>query len=104
MPPYTRRVSFSVGAEEYDRFMGRYSLPLAPRFADFAGVEPGQRVIDVGCGPGALVAELVRRSQPDSVWAVDPSERFVAAVGARYPGVGTQRADGSTEQLITSRP
>ena len=72
--------------------MGRYSLPLAPRFAEFAEVQSGQRVIDVGCGPGALVAELIRRLRPDAVWAVDPSERFVAAVGARYPGVRAQRA------------
>ena len=72
--------------------MGRYSLPLAPRFAEFAEVKSGQRVIDVGCGPGALVAELIRRLRPDTVWAVDPSERFVAAVGARYPGVRAQRA------------
>ncbi len=72
--------------------MGRYSLLLAPRFAEFAGVQRGQRVIDVGCGPGALVAELIRRLRPDAVWAVDPSERFVAAVGARYPGVRVQPA------------
>jgi SAM-dependent methyltransferase len=38
------------------------------------------------------VAELIRRLRPDAVWAVDPSERFVAAVGARYPGVRAQRA------------
>lgn len=56
LTPYTRPVSFTVGADEYDRFMGRYSFPLAPRFAEFAGVGAGQRVIDVGCGPGALVA------------------------------------------------
>jgi hypothetical protein len=36
-------VSFSVPAEAYDRFMGRYSGRLAPGFARFAGVEPGQR-------------------------------------------------------------
>jgi SAM-dependent methyltransferase len=85
-------VSFTVGAEEYDRFMGRYSFPLAPRFAQFAGVGAGQRVIDVGCGSGALVAELIGRLRPDDVWAVDPSERFVAAVRVRYPGVRAHRA------------
>jgi SAM-dependent methyltransferase len=85
-------VTFLVGADEYDRFMGRYSRPLAPLFADFAGIGPGQRVLDVGCGPGALTAELTGRLPPSAVSAVDPSERFVAAVQARYPGVHVRRA------------
>ena len=90
-------MSFAVAANAYDRFMGRYSSPLAPRFADFAGVADGQRVLDVGCGPGALTAELVRRLGPDNVSAVDPSASFVAAAQERHPGVSVQRA--SAEQL-----
>src|SRR5688572_47401 len=66
-------MGFDVAAEAYDRFMGRYSVQLSAPMADFAGVEAGQRVIDVGCGPGALTAELVRRSGAASVAAVDPS-------------------------------
>jgi SAM-dependent methyltransferase len=85
-------MSFTVEADSYDRFMGRYSVPLAPRFADFAGVAADQRVVDVGCGPGALTAELVGRLGPAAVSAVDPSEPFVAAVGERHPGVDVQRA------------
>jgi SAM-dependent methyltransferase len=85
-------MSFTVGADEYDRFMGRYSTRLARRFADFAGVQAGWRVLDVGCGPGALTAELVVRLGADSVSAVDPSERFVEAAGARHPGVNVIRA------------
>ena len=76
----------------YDRFMGRYSGPLAPLFADFAGVAAGQRVLDVGCGPGALTAELVRRLQPENVSAVDPSEPFVAAIRDRHPTVSVKQA------------
>lgn len=72
--------------------MGRYSAPLAPRFAEFADVGAGQRVLDVGCGPGALTAELVKRLGADAVCAVDPSERFVAAIHVRYPGVRVRRA------------
>jgi SAM-dependent methyltransferase len=85
-------MAFAVPAERYDRFMGRYSAPLAPLLADLAGVGPGHRVLDVGCGPGALVAELVERLGPDSVAAVDPSEPFVAAARARNPGVTVERA------------
>lgn len=90
-------MSFIVGADAYDRFMGRYSVPLAPQLADFAAVAPGQRVLDVGCGPGALTAELVRRLGPGAVSAVDPSEPFVAAARGRYPGVSVQAA--AAEQL-----
>jgi SAM-dependent methyltransferase len=47
-------------ADAYDRFMGRYSRPLAVPFSDFAGLPPGGRILDVGCGPGALTAELTQ--------------------------------------------
>jgi len=90
-------VSFDVAAEKYDRFMGRYSRLLSPQLADLAGVRGGQRAIDVGCGPGALTAELVMRLGPAAVAAVDPSEPFVAAARARNPGVDVRRA--SAEQL-----
>jgi SAM-dependent methyltransferase len=85
-------VSFVVGADEYDRFMGRYSMPLAPQFADLAAVDADQRVLDVGCGPGSLTAELARRLGPGAVSAVDPSEPFVAAARERHPGVSVKRA------------
>src|SRR5450755_4601462 len=77
--------------------MGRYSVPLASRFAEFSGVTAGHRVLDVGCGPGALTGELVRRLGPAAVCAVDPSEQFVEAVRDRYAGVRTRR--GSAEAL-----
>src|SRR5437762_7877108 len=76
-----------TSADAYDRFMGRYSALLAPQMADLAGVAPGMRVLDVGCGPGALTAELVRRVGPSSVAAVDPAEPFVVAVRMRNPGI-----------------
>ena len=83
-------MTFAVAAEAYDRFMGRYSVPLAPLFADFAGAEG--RVLDVGCGPGALTAELVRRLGEQGVSAVDPSAPFVEAIRERHPGVTVERA------------
>ena len=90
-------MSFDVAADAYDRFMGRYSRLLAPQLADLAAVSAGQRVLDVGCGPGALTAELVKRLGAPAVSAVDPSEPFVSAVEERHPGVDVRRA--AAEQL-----
>ncbi len=77
--------------------MGRYSVLLSPQLADLAGISGGQRALDVGCGPGALTAELVARLGSAAVSAVDPSEPFVAAARARNPEVDVQQA--SAEQL-----
>ena len=90
-------MSFVVAADSYDRFMGRYSVPLAPQLADLAGIGAGQRVLDVGCGPGALTSVLVDRLGADNVAAVDPSEPFVAAAKERHPGVDVRLA--TAEQL-----
>ncbi len=90
-------MSFAVSADAYDRFMGRYSVLLSPQLAELAGVNDGQRVLDVGCGPGALTAELVARVGSAAVSAVDPSEPFVEAARVRHPAVDVQQA--SAEQL-----
>jgi SAM-dependent methyltransferase len=83
-------MTFDVAADAYDRLMGRYSGRLAPDFADFAAASG--TVLDVGCGPGALTAELVARLGADRVVAVDPSEPFVEAARARFPGVSVHVA------------
>jgi Methylase involved in ubiquinone/menaquinone biosynthesis len=85
-------MSFDVAAEAYDRYMGRYSRLLSGQLADLASIRRGQRVLDVGCGTGALTGELVGRLGPSAVAAVDPSEPFVAATRARHPGVDVRQA------------
>ena len=80
-------MSFDVAGEAYDRFMGRYSGPLAARLTDWLEVTAGQRALDVGCGPGALTEQLVARVGAAHVSAIDPSEPFVQACRSRHPGV-----------------
>lgn len=90
-------MGFHVAGDAYDRFMGRYSRPLATTLADWLEVSQGQRALDVGCGPGALTEQLVGRLGADSVAAIDPSPPFVEACRARFPGVEVQQ--GTAESL-----
>src|SRR6478736_5290076 len=86
--------SFRVSADAYERWMGRYSRPLARAFVDLAGVVPGVRALDVGCGPGALTTVLAERLGPESVAAADPSEPFVEACRRALPGAEVVSASG----------
>ena len=74
--------TFHKPAEAYDRLVGRYSHELARALIDAAGVRPGARALDVGCGPGALTAELAALLGADRVAAVDPSPPFVERAGS----------------------
>jgi SAM-dependent methyltransferase len=85
-------MSFEVPADHYLRFMGRYSRPLADVFLDHVQVAAGDRVLDVGCGPGVLTGPLAERCGADRVSAVDPSESFVASVRRALPEVDVRRA------------
>jgi SAM-dependent methyltransferase len=78
--------SFEVAADAYDRFMGRFSRPLAGEFLAWASPHGATSVLDVGCGAGALTTRLVDALGTGRVTAVDPSRTFVAELRDRLPG------------------
>ena len=92
-----RPMQFAAPADAYDRFMGRYTPTLAVALVDTAGVGPGMRVLDVGCGPGGLTRELASRVGAENVAAIDPAPQFAAACRARNPGADVHV--GVAEQL-----
>lgn len=92
---YDLPVGFDVSPRAYARYMGRYADPLAEVFVAFAGVKAGERVLDVGCGPGTLTGRLL--SIGSEVVAVDPSVSFVDAAHERFPDVEVVR--GTAEEL-----
>ena len=49
LPPF-----LATDPDVYEHFMGRWSTRLAKPFLEFAGVQPGDRVLDIGCGTGTL--------------------------------------------------
>jgi len=88
---------FQAPAEDYDRFMGRYTPALATALADAAGIRAGMRVLDVGCGPGGLTRELAARLGAGNVAAIDPAAQFAAACRDRNPGADVRT--GVAEEL-----
>ncbi len=84
----------------YERYVGRWSREIAPRFLEWLRVPAGLRWLDVGCGTGALCAAILDSCAPASVDGVEPSEGFletaVAELGNR---VTFHRADASALPL-----
>jgi SAM-dependent methyltransferase len=78
--------SFRAATDAYEQHVGRYSSELARALVAFAGIGPGMRALDVGCGSGALAEVLAERLGSERVAAVDPSEAFAAACRRRVPG------------------
>jgi SAM-dependent methyltransferase len=78
-------VSFETGTEVYARHVGRFAAPLAAAFCDAVSLRQGDTALDVGCGAGALAAELGRRLGPGSVAGVEPSAPFLEAAREAVP-------------------
>ena len=96
MAPTGDSSSFEKPAAAYDRFVGRYGVALARELVGRVGLEPGMRVLDVGCGPGQLTGVLADAVGAAGVAAVDPSEPFAAACSQRVPGADVRVASAES--------
>ena len=87
---------FQAPADAYDRWIGRYAASLAEGMLRVAEVAPGQRVLDVGCGPGGLTEALAAVVGAEHVAAVEPSTSFADACRHRVPGAEVREAPAET--------
>jgi SAM-dependent methyltransferase len=71
----------------YQRRIGRYGAELARALIAVSGVQRGDRVLDVGCGSGALTEPLAELAGDGKVVGVDPDPDALAACAERVPGV-----------------
>ena len=83
----------------YQRFMGRWSARLAPSFIRFAGVEDGERVLDVGSGTGSLSAALLLAGPAIQVVGVDPVPAYVAFARQAVSDPRAEFQTSAVEQL-----
>lgn len=62
---------------------------MTSRWLSEAGIGAGMRVVDIGCGPGAVSFELARRVGPEGhVYAVDQNPQMLALARARNEELG----------------
>lgn len=73
-----------VSADAYENMMGRWSARLAPKFAAFARVRDRGRVLDVGCGTGAMVQAVAGMARQSEIVGIDPAPPFIERCQATY--------------------
>ena len=89
-------MTFDVSADIYDRHVGRYGPQLSAAHVEAAGVQTGDRALDVGCGPGPLTRVLAAVVGAGNVAAVDPSPSFVEACRERVPGADVRLGEAES--------
>lgn len=94
----TQAPVFSEG-DAYERFMGRWSRVLAPLLVDFAGVQDGDAVLDVGAGTGALSAALARAAPSSRITGIDPSKPYVALAQERQGNARVHFEAGDAQRM-----
>ncbi len=77
---------FDAVAGEYDRHRPRYPDPLIDRACEAAGLEPGDEVLEIGCGTGQLTRSLLARSL--RVTAIEPGLNLIARARAGLENTG----------------
>ncbi|WP_328908084.1 class I SAM-dependent methyltransferase [Streptomyces sp. NBC_00234] len=79
-----QRDVWAVG-DAYERYMGRWSRPVAEGFVAWLNCGDGLRWLDVGCGTGALTTAVASRCRPRNVVGLDRSSAFVVAARDAVP-------------------
>lgn len=90
---------YDFWARWYDRIWRRYSKRTSAELLDWANVEPGTAVLDVGCGTGAIAHALLERDAGFRIVGVDVSEKMLNRARHRLAGRGVQFVRARAESL-----
>ena len=102
MSPHDRTLMWDSFARIYDWQLW-LEQPAVRIALDLAAIAPGERVLDVGTGTGAVLREVARRGlRPGSVLGVDRSPEMLARVRALPADWRLLRADATRLPLADS--
>src|SRR2546421_6384933 len=80
-------------ADDYERFMGRWSRAIGEKFLAWLDRPAGARWLDLGCGTGAFSDLIQRRCAPKEIVGIDPAPAQIDYAQKKFPGVTFQVGD-----------
>ena len=86
------KITFDA-ADDYERYMGRWSRAVGEKFLDWLGAPANARWLDAGCGTGAFSDLILKRAAPKTVTGIDPSAAQVAYASKTLPGATFEVGD-----------
>ncbi|MFQ5703786.1 MAG: class I SAM-dependent methyltransferase [Gemmatimonadales bacterium] len=86
-------------ATSYDRYIGRWSRRIAEEFIDWLAPAPGARWLEVATGTGALAEVILRRTDPQTLVALDQSSGYIAAARKRLADPRVSCVEGDALNL-----
>jgi trans-aconitate methyltransferase len=72
-----------TSGQAYERYVGRWSRPVAREFIHWLEQPAGLRWFDAGCGTAALTQTILENARPSAVHGVDRSSAFVTLARSR---------------------
>ncbi|MGK0484172.1 MAG: ubiquinone/menaquinone biosynthesis C-methylase UbiE, partial [Planctomycetota bacterium] len=86
--------TWSRCADEYLEGFAGLTVPAAPLLVQAARIEAGERVLEVGSGPGHIAAALAETGA--DVVGIDFSASMIEVAKARYPALSFEEADAES--------
>ena len=87
--PHPVKQEYSRLADHYDHRWGRYIRATADRTARSVSIRPGDRVLDVGCGTGVLLASIGAATPGATLVGLDLSQEMLQVAKRRLPASAT---------------
>jgi len=88
-----------AAADAYERYVGRWSRPVAIEFIEWLAVPAARTWLDVGCGTGALSETIVRHGSPANPIALDASLPYLTQAREHLTGTNSNLLLGLAQQM-----